>query len=246
MIHTYDELDIGVTEIDGFTVRIGQDDGPESPRDWDNIGTMVCWHRRYNLGDEQPSANPDDYMIGMLGDAMEYEHDPVERERLQDTIEALEEGEAGEDVLHEWLNKYYTILPLYLYDHSGITMSTSAFSCPWDSGQVGFIYARNDKQSELGPDYTLEQALRQEVETYDQYLRGDVYYYVVEDEDGEFLDSCSGFFGFDYVREQATEALNACIDERRNAHFNAVKVWIKNGVPLATRQRLVELGEDRR
>ena len=31
-------------------------------------------------------------------------------------------------------------LPLYLYDHSGITMNTSGFSCPWDSGQVGWIY----------------------------------------------------------------------------------------------------------
>jgi len=35
----------------------------------------------------------------------------------------------------------YVILPLYLYDHGGITMSTGAFSCPWDSGQVGWIYA---------------------------------------------------------------------------------------------------------
>jgi hypothetical protein len=26
---------------------------------------------------------------------------------------------------------------LFLYDHSGITISTGRFSCPWDSGQVG-------------------------------------------------------------------------------------------------------------
>jgi len=31
-------------------------------------------------------------------------------------------------------------LPLYLYDHSGITMNTTGFSCGWDSGQVGIIY----------------------------------------------------------------------------------------------------------
>jgi hypothetical protein len=30
---------------------------------------------------------------------------------------------------------------LYLYDHGGITISTGPFSCPRDSGQVGFIYA---------------------------------------------------------------------------------------------------------
>jgi len=32
------------------------------------------------------------------------------------------------------------VLPLYLYDHSGITMKTTPFSCQWDSGQVGYIY----------------------------------------------------------------------------------------------------------
>ena len=31
-------------------------------------------------------------------------------------------------------------LPIYLYDHSGITINTSGFSCPWDSGMVGMIY----------------------------------------------------------------------------------------------------------
>ena len=37
-------------------------------------------------------------------------------------------------------------LPLYLYDHGGITMSTNPFSCPWDDGgQVGWIYASKQK-----------------------------------------------------------------------------------------------------
>lgn len=25
-------------------VKIESDDNPTSPRDWDNLGTMVCWH----------------------------------------------------------------------------------------------------------------------------------------------------------------------------------------------------------
>ncbi len=36
--------------------------------------------------------------------------------------------------------KRTVILPLDLYDHSGITMNTTGFHCPWDSGQVGYIY----------------------------------------------------------------------------------------------------------
>lgn len=43
------------------------------------------------------------------------------------------------------------ILPLYLYDHSGLTMSTSDFGDRWDSGCVGFIYMDKDTaMKELG------------------------------------------------------------------------------------------------
>lgn len=92
------------------------------------------------------------------------------------------------------------VLPLYLYDHSGITISTKPFSCPWDSGQVGVIYCTADViKREFGSSgkrarAKAVKALEQEVRTYDQYLRGDVYGYVVEDRDGEHLDSCWGFY----------------------------------------------------
>src|SRR5271163_2438357 len=32
------------------------------------------------------------------------------------------------------------MLPLYIYEHGGVTMSTGAFSDRWDSGQVGWAY----------------------------------------------------------------------------------------------------------
>lgn len=35
----------------GYTIKIYHDEDAESPRDWDNLGEMVCFHRRYNLGD---------------------------------------------------------------------------------------------------------------------------------------------------------------------------------------------------
>ena len=86
-------------------IKIKRDTDPQSPRDWDNLGLMVCWHRRYKLGDEQPKSPPETYEIPSGA----------------------------------------VVLPLYLYDHSGITMSTEPFSCPWDSGQVGYIFATEEK-----------------------------------------------------------------------------------------------------
>jgi len=117
------------------------------------------------------------------------------------------------------------ILPLYLYDHSGITMSTSKFSCPWDSGQVGFIYATPDTIDKEGPtdksDERVREILAGEVETYDLYLRGEVYYYVVDkpvtcdhgDTHYEDVDACAGYLGYEdtlaEVRSQWPEVVPA-------------------------------------
>jgi hypothetical protein len=38
-------------EYKGYKIKIVFDEDIWSPRDWDNLGTMVCWHRRYKLGD---------------------------------------------------------------------------------------------------------------------------------------------------------------------------------------------------
>ena len=35
-----------------FNLKIEQESYPESPRAWDNLTTMICFHKRYNLGDE--------------------------------------------------------------------------------------------------------------------------------------------------------------------------------------------------
>ena len=39
-----------------YTYEIIQDTEPESPRERDNLGTMFCKHRRYNLGDKGAEA----------------------------------------------------------------------------------------------------------------------------------------------------------------------------------------------
>lgn len=172
-------------ETDGKTVRIMVDESPESPREWDNLGVMVCFHRRYSLGDKDHGVRDSDF-------------------NGWNEMEAHLRKEKDAAI----------ILPLYLYDHSGITMSTAPFSCPWDSGRVGLVYVTKAKlREEYGVKRigaaTLRKAakvLEAEVKTYDEFIRGEVYGYVVEDEGGNVLDSCWGFFGLDYCREEAKNA----------------------------------------
>ena len=95
------------------------------------------------------------------------------------------------------------VLPVYLYDHSGITISTSGFSCPWDSGQVGIMYCTKEKAAHAFGKKICTKKVREaavktmvnEVECVDQYLTGQVYGFRVLDPDGEEVDACWGFFG---------------------------------------------------
>lgn len=103
------------------------------------------------------------------------------------------------------------ILPLYLYDHSGITMNTTGFSCPWDSGQVGWIYATGEdvvkEYGSITPE-TLEKAkdlLQGEVEYYDHYIRGDCYGLQLFKGEEE-IDSCWGFIGDPSDLKEAIES----------------------------------------
>jgi hypothetical protein len=154
-----------------ISVRVIQDMDAMSPRDYDNLGLMACWHRRYNLGDVQPKDTPE-----------------------------------------EWLKSNAPsgsiILPLFLYDHSGITMNTKGFSCPWDSGKVGVIVATPDKiRASFGKKRITKKVreavikwLIQEVETYDHYLTNNVWGYDIcgtDDTGNEVSDSCFGFYGDD-------------------------------------------------
>ena len=95
------------------------------------------------------------------------------------------------------------ILPVYMYDHSGIILSTEPFSCPWDSGQIGVIYCGVDKiRKEFNCKRVTKQIkdkvaclLKGEIETLNQYVNGDVWGFTLYGDNEEIIDSCWGFFG---------------------------------------------------
>ena len=103
------------------------------------------------------------------------------------------------DIL-EGRRKDVVALPLYLYDHGGITMNTTGFSCPWDSGMVGCIYADYEKiRSWLGAKRItkaviekVKESLRSEVKLYDAYISGNACGYTIE-KDGDEEDACWGY-----------------------------------------------------
>ena len=166
----------------GLIVKIIRDEDPTNPRDDDNVGTMVCFHNRYILGDKKHGYRMQDY-------------------------NGWAELKAG---IEEGSGPLAAILPIYMYDHSGLTVQTTPFSCPWDSGQIGYIFVTEAKMKEEGIDPgKAEDYLKGEVETYDQYLRGDIYGYTIETVQGETLDSCWGHSGISSAKEAIEDFFKA-------------------------------------
>jgi hypothetical protein len=158
-------------------LKVLHDSSADSPRNWDNLGKMICFHRGYDLGDKH-NYNADDYNSwGEMEKAIIKEENPA------------------------------VILPLYMYDHSGISISTSPFGCRWDSGQIGFVLvSKKQALEEFGgvrvsskKKVKIESIIEAEVETYTQYVEGEVYGFQIVDEDNEVIDSCYGFYGTDFA-----------------------------------------------
>jgi hypothetical protein len=163
-------------EYKGYTVNIYPDEDAPNPRkEFDHLGTMVCFHRRYNLGDRHEFRDPKEFRDFLK------EEKPI-------------------------------CLPLYLYDHSGITISTRSEkfrACDpqgWDWGMLGYIYVTKD---DVRKEYNVKRVsrkvldkvtklLQSEVEEYDHFLTGNVYGYEItkgELQASEVINACWGIFG---------------------------------------------------
>lgn len=76
--------------------------------------------------------------------------------------------------------------PVYMYDHSGQTISLSDFGDKWDSGVCAIIWVTKEKVLKEYPGATEENwkefaksAAENEIKLYNQYISGDVYGYTL-------------------------------------------------------------------
>lgn len=171
-------------------VRIYEDLDPESPREWDNMGKMFFFHGRYDLGDDHPEKSSDFSGWDEIADYLKKEKDAI------------------------------IMLPVYMYDHSGLRVKIGSFQgylpqghAEFDSGMIGYIYVtKDDLKREYGKAGKKEIArarkvLEGEVETYDKYLSGDVWGFKTYNNKGEEIDSCWGFYGMDSAIEEGKASL---------------------------------------
>jgi hypothetical protein len=229
------------------------------PREWANVGTMFCDYRGYSLGDED-APDPRDQTeecpvcdgTGELaiynvktGELVEdFGKSGIFAYRGPDCAWCEGAGEIDIDMA-DWLRKEHgarVIMPLYVYEHSGITISSGQpipdkvtreamrssgrfmmDGAGWDTSTVGFIFDTPEGVKQcIGEDATDEQieaALDAEVNVYASYLEGDVTEYIVEDDETGFMESCGGFVGDAKECERQCFENMKCAIERRLAEM---------------------------
>jgi hypothetical protein len=180
----------------GYTIKILRDEPCESPREWENLGIMICNHRRYDLGDIVESKDFHWDEFSSWEEAKNY---------LFTDMDAA------------------AVLPIYLNGYGRPTINTKGFSQLRDSGQVGFIYATKEKIREVFGWKRLtekrlkhiEEILNKEVKIYNMFLLGDIYGYIIEKNDDQ-IDSCGGYYGKDYCLAEAKLVVDRYEKQRRN------------------------------
>lgn len=194
-----------------YTLNVEYDGYADSPREWDNVCKMICWHRHYGLGDEHTYDDSDELMSDLLYRICGMNPDDYDALSTRDKLKlAIESNQL-------------VIKHINLYDHSGITVSTSntyPYNDRWDSCCVGFIYASKATILKNFPNANednwktiADEVIESEMKVYDQYVRGDVCSFTLtkkvtlkdlcphcgevirEYEEEQIIDACGGFYG---------------------------------------------------
>jgi hypothetical protein len=182
------------------TCTIDYEEYAEDPREWDNLGTMVLNHNRYNLPNEVDIQFRDYDSWDEVKDYIAKELDGV------------------------------VILPVQMYDHSRVSIYVGNTADKWDGGQAGFIYVT---RAQIQKEYScknITQKIRDqvscrlvnEVETYSQYMEGEVYQFSVRDAQGNELNACGGYYGEKSLRQELERELR----EFETVEYKGDTAWL--------------------
>ena len=193
----------------------------ESPREWDNIGTMCMWHKRYDLpceGENKRKPEKDDFIDWCVDNEVRKNCSGREAVEQLGVEWFMMWGDFYLDHCHDWntemwqdrlvrramnyINDNYVWSYVGMYDHSGLSFShvESYNYGGWDSGVVGCHYVSMETLANEFPGMTKAERraaahirLSIELNEYDMWQSGSVVWFELLDKDGEFIDSCGGF-----------------------------------------------------
>ena len=190
-----------------YTLKIEQDDCAENPRNWDNVCTMVCFNRNYSLGDKHKHDNSDEFFEYLLHNICGMGYETFEELSTREKYKlACESDKVYIKELNLYDHGVLSISTSCCYPYNDrwdagcvgwVYVSKKRAMEEWvgipekdENGEfIRIPHEHPSGQVTYSIKYTLitednwtevaEHHMNGEVETYDQYLRGDVYGYVL-------------------------------------------------------------------
>jgi hypothetical protein len=154
------------TLIQEGPIVVSYDESPDNPRDLFVRTILHLDHSRYDLAQETGLGSPRDY----------------------------DEGTAGFEAALREDYPEFRLVPVYGYEHGGLSLSLTPFSDPWDSGQAGIILIHKDDA---------DAAAQAELEEYTAYLNGHLYRWTLDDDENDLYEGAGGYLSIEDALEDA-------------------------------------------
>jgi len=203
----------------GNILEVMQENCPQSPREWDNLGTLSLTTNYFELVEGNLSGFGDflsHYKVKQSG----YDKEAL----LRDIDSICESAKKRGDIC----------LPVSVYDHGGLSFYIGKPTAKWDNYLAGFIYVEAARiREEYGVKRIssklrdkVENVLAGEIKDLDDFENGNVWGYTLYNKDGDMIDSCFGFIG-----DSALEDIEDTCGEKIKkflGNFNNVEECLEN------------------
>jgi hypothetical protein len=175
------------TTIEKPCLTIEYDTDAENPREWDNLG--------YFFTKEQNHISPYTKEPSLYSIMLKTENEAEDTANHMALIkkEAKKQG---------YKIKY--IMPVYKYEHSNVVYRLGTAN-GFDYSNCGFYIVLSNSETKAMTKKQIESNIIGELETYTKWCNGEVYVYTLNDENGDYLDSCGGIYDIEDIRENLPE-----------------------------------------
>jgi hypothetical protein len=172
-------------QVGDYTCKVFYDQDPQSPADWDMVGTLMTFHPQCTIQGTKEFKTQEAFK------------------------EFLRKGEHDNTLIIRPVYAYIHSGVALSLSRGG------QFSDRWDSCQIGVIYCTKAKAKKEFKTKTYTktlEAFENEIKAWNQYFSGEVYGFTVEGKDGEHVDSCWGYY--DTSENVLKEAMSSALAEK--------------------------------
>lgn len=177
------------TERRKLTLRVEHDNDCDGPLEWDGQWTLHSFSTRHSN-----YKDPEELGLSLeVRDGMPVIKNPGLRRKFERGLAFI----------------------VSCYQHGGIVWSIKGTGpqCRFDTAQIGGLLVWDNPPSDMGAKTPEDRRKDAEsfLRTWNSWANGECYWYSIEDEDGETVDSCGGFIGsgddLDYMWEAIRSAV---------------------------------------